>query len=204
MKALVSALVLLFVTGSLAAQQSGPSYISELSFLESSRSDVISLLGPKHKSTAGEIQKKDASGGTAAEKLKTSILQYKNIRGWNRIDVTFLEDKLVEIQYWPKNKSMRAAELPKALSVDFVSVGGFSEKVPISAFEGQKDPLVPKVYGPIYFMVTVQPSHSTVALINNGSLKAIFKDAARSPTVEMYPGFVENIRMTSRSIDRRK
>ncbi len=200
MRSFNTAVLLFFLVSSGLAQVQQPEFLSGLNFLQTSSTDALALLGKAHKTTSSEIEQKAELSGPTVKKVKATVQQYKNFRGWGRVNLTFYEDKLVTIDYWPKNKTMPASMLPPSMHFDFVSVEGFSSKVPLSAFEGQKDPTVPKVYGPRYFMVTVQPTEFVLALVNNGSMKAIFKEGFNLPTVQMYPGYIENIKVGNRSL----
>jgi hypothetical protein len=125
-------------------------------------------------------------------------LTYQKVDGWQKVVLSFLDDKLVGVELWPKNKTMEASSLPEKFKSDFLLVEAFAKGVELAAFEGQKETSVPKVYPPIYNMLAVREREFVIAVINNGSLKAIFKDSLQKPTIKMFPGYVENIIIATR------
>ena len=78
---------------------------------------------------------------------------------------------------------------------------GIAKQIKFSDYEGQKETTVPKVYPVSYFMLSVKPDSAILATINNNTWKTIWRDGMKKPTVEMFPGYVETLRIFSRSIE---
>lgn len=129
-------------------------------------------------------------------------LTFKNVSGWPKSTYSFLDDKLAAIELWPKNKTVPAAELSSRFGAEFLFIESFSKSISLASFEGQKETTVPKVYPARYHMVAILPDRYVIALINNGSFKAIWKDGFNLPTIRTFPGFVENISIYSRELDK--
>lgn len=164
---------------------------------ESTVEEVTNLAG-KPKKKKSEDSKKLLPDGSYNKGEKIEILQYEKLNGWKKVEFGFINGKLISVLYLPKNKTLEASRLPELFAGEFVSVEGFSKSVSLSVFEGQKDPDVPKVYGAIYYMVSVRPERAIISLVNNGSWKSVFKDGLNMPTVKNFPGYIENIKVVRR------
>ena len=135
------------------------------------------------------------------EKKNLRILTYEKSDGWEKVKLSVLDDRLVSIELWPKNKTLEAASLPTRFGLDFLFVEAFAKGVDLGSFEGQKETSVPKVYPTTYYMLAVAGDRYVTAFINNGSLKAIFKDGFKKPTIAMFPGYVESITIVTRTLE---
>jgi len=126
-------------------------------------------------------------------------LQFENIDNYKDVYLLFLNEKLFGIELVPKKKTIPASELSKIYDSDFLLMEGIPKQLKFSDFEGQKETTVPKVYPVSYFMLSVKPDSVILAAINNNTWKAIWRDGMKKPTMEMFPGYVESIRILSRS-----
>ncbi len=136
---------------------------------------------------------------TVNGKVDVRTIEYEKIDGWEKVSLSFLNHKLFRAKFWPRNKTMPGFELANYYKADFLFVEGFSKKVSLSVFDGQKEPTVPKVYPTVYFMVAAKPDRHIIASINNSSFGSFWKQIGREPTVRMFPGFVEDIEILSRT-----
>jgi hypothetical protein len=142
---------------------------------------------------------KALSPGNVVGKIETQTIEYEKTDGWKKVTLTFVNNKLFKAKFWPQNKKLPASTLIETYIADFIFVEGFAKGVALSVFDGQKEPTVPRVYPTLYFMVAAKPDRYIVASINNGSFAALWKDATRKPTIQMFPGFVEDIEIVSRA-----
>ena len=191
-------IVLTFVLGLLTVSTNAndPAVWKGLSFGVATVEDAVGVAG---KPSKRKIEKmKVYEDGKVIGTKNIQVVEFKKVDEWQRVALGFLDGKLYKAKFWPKNKSILASELPSNHGSDFVAVQGFSKGVSLSVFEGQKEPEVPRVYPPIYFMVSSVPDRNVVALINNSSWKAMWKDSINSPTKTMFPGYVESVEIVSR------
>lgn len=159
---------------------------------------VIEKAGKPRNVKTDEASFKLALPTVARERSDLRKLTYEKSDGWEKIVLSFLDDKLIGVHLWPRNKTMEAASLPEKFGSDFLLVEAFAKGVDLGTFEGQKETSVPKVYPAIYNMLAVRRDRFVIGLINNGSLKAIFKDGFKKPTIRMFPGYVESVIIVSR------
>jgi len=141
---------------------------------------------------------KSASKAAAGE-TRYRIITYKDLDGWDEVQLTFYQDKLIGTRLFPKKKKLQALELPNIYKSDFVTVEGFAKGSSLSVFDGQKDPDVPRVYPPIYYMVTAMPDRFVVATVGLTSWKSIWLGG--KATEQKYPGYVGNIDILSRKFE---
>ena len=160
--------------------------------------DAIRAAGKPSKQKVEKLKITGEKGGKANSNRNVDVVEFKKIDEWQKVSLQFLDGKLFKAKFWPKNKTMPASELPERHGSDFVAVEGFAKGVPLSVFEGQKQPDVPRVYPPLYFMVSSMPDRNIVAEINNGSWKTLWNGSFNRPTIKMFPGFVESIEIVSR------
>ncbi len=168
-----------------------------LEFGKTTTAELISAKG-KPRKTRYENPKRLLPDGSYSRGTRIEFLEYRKLSNWKKVEFGFVDGKLISIEYLPTNKTLEASKLPELFDRDFVSVEGFSKSVSLSVFEGQKEPTVPKVYAPIYFMVSATPETVIISMVNNGSWKAMFKDSFNLPTVKTFPGFIENIKLVQR------
>lgn len=174
-----------------------------LVFNESSIEITIQTIGKPKRQRTETLKTLFYSDEKVTGKLESQTIEYEKLDGWERVKLTFVNNKLLRAKFWPPNKKKLASGLPSIYGADFTSVEGFAKGVALSIFENQKEPAVPKVYSTIYFMVAAQPDRYIVASINNGSFAALWKDATRKPTIQMFPGFVEDVEIVSRAIEKK-
>jgi hypothetical protein len=168
---------------------------------ESTIETAINTIGKPKKKQTENLSTFSSVSVKAAGKMEVQTIVYEKIDGWEKVALSFLDNKMFRVKFWPRNKKMLASALPDEYNADFVSVEGFSKKVNLSVFDGQKEPTVPRVYTTVYFMVASKPDRFIIASVNNGSFAALWKDATRKPTVQMFPGFVEDIEILSRKTE---
>ena len=93
--------------------------------------------------------------------------------------------------------------MSKIYNADFLFMEGLAKGMKLADYEGQKETTVPKVYPGFYFMMTVKPDSAIVATIDNNTWKALWRDAVKKPTVDLFPGYVSNIQIFTRSLERK-
>jgi len=197
---LATAAILLF-TGSIFAE--GELGWRGLIFNESTIETTIQTIGKPKRQRTENLKTSLTIDGKISGKLESQSIEYEKIDGWEKVKLTFVDNKLLRAKFWAPNKKKMASSLPEIYATDFISVEGFAKGVALSIFEGQKEPSVPKVYSTIYFMVAAQPDRYVIASINNGSFAALWKDATRKPTIQMFPGFVEDVEILSRAMEKK-
>lgn len=170
-----------------------------LFFDKTTLEEAVASIGPPREKRKEKIKTQPTVGGKVTGTLEIQILEYKNADGWEKVSLAFLNNKLFKAKFWAKNKTVRAYDLTATYQADFLFVEGFAKGVPLSVFEGQKEPSVPRVYPTVYYMVSAKPDRYIFATINNGSFGALWKDAMKKATVQMFPGFVEDIEIISRA-----
>ncbi len=127
------------------------------------------------------------------------VLAYKNTGEVKRVELAFLDNKLVRIYLEYDEKKFLAKDLRERIGMDFVLVeGGVPSDSTPSMYEGQKESLVPKVYPAAYYMVSVTPRSLISALVFGGRLKAVLKEMYRVKTKEPFPGSLVHLEMISR------
>lgn len=168
-----------------------------LVFDQSVIEDAVNAAG-KPKSRRIEKMKTLEKDGSLSKTEEMQIVEFEKIDEWKKVSLGFYKGKLFKAKFWPKNKTMPGSDLPNKYTANFVAVEGFAKGIPLSVFEGQKEPEVPRVYPVIYFMVSSIPERHILATINNNSWKAVWKDTVNKATVSMFPGFVETIEIISR------
>ena len=162
---------------------------------------VVEKVGKPKRERMEDAGFKVALPPSTRERQDFKKFTYEKSDGWEKVTLSFLSDRLVGIELWPKNKTLEAASLPARFGLDFLLVEAFAKGVDLGSFEGQKETSVPKVYPATYNMVAVASDRYVISFINNGSLKAIFKDGLKKPTIAMFPGYVESITLIQRSIE---
>jgi hypothetical protein len=169
-----------------------------LMFDKTTPEDVVTTVGAPKRKRKEKIKTLSAMGGKAIGKQEIQILEFEKIDTWEKVSLGFFNNKLFKVKFWPRNKTMLASTLGSTFHADFVFAEGFAKGVSLSVFEGQKEPTVPRVYPTVYFMVSAKSDRYILANINNGSMGALWKDAMKTATVQMFPGFVEDIEIISR------
>jgi len=194
-------IILAFVLGLLTVSTNAndPAVWKGLSFGVSTIEDAVGVAGKPSKRKIEKMKVCDEKDGKATGTRNIQIVEFKKIDEWQRVSLGFLDGKLYKAKFWPKNKTMPASELPERHGSDFVAVEGFVKGVPLSVFEGQKEPEVPRAYAAVYFMVSSLPDRNIVATIHNGSWKTlVLQGSFRLPTKKMFPGSVESIEIVAR------
>ncbi len=169
-----------------------------LAFDIASPEDAAAAAGKAGKRRSEKIKVLDVPGGRVPGKQEVEIIEFEKIDGWEKVSLSFTRGKLFKAKFWPPNKTMKASDLPTTYTGDFVFVEGFAKGVPLSVFEGQKEAAVPKVYPAVYYMVSAQPDRYILTSINNGSFGTLWKQLGREATVQLFPGFVEDVEVISR------
>lgn len=181
-----------------AVNANDPTVWKGLSFNNSTVEDAIRIAGKPSKRKVEKMKVVDEIGGKSIGTKDIQVIEFKKIDEWQRVSLGFVEGKLYKAKFWPKNKTIPGSDLPSKYGSDFVVVEGFAKGVPLSVFEGKKEPEVPRVYPPIYYMVSSVSDRHIIATINNGSWKTMWKDSFGLPTIQMFPGWVESVEILSR------
>ena len=174
-----------------------------LTFDQSTPQDAIRTLGPPVSDKTDRLYIHNIDNWvTPKHKEKLfRILIYKNVGEVKRAELAFLEGKLIRIFLKYEGKEFPAQELSARVGLDFVMV---EKEVPSDStpemYEGQKEPLVPKVYPVVYHLVSVTPRSLISAYVQSGSPKAMLKEAFRMKTKEVFPGSIVHIEMISREL----
>jgi hypothetical protein len=198
MKRLVFLAAPLILLASGIANANDGSVWKGLMFDQSTIEDAINAAGQPSKRGREKIKVVDEAKGVVVGTEDLQIVEFKNKDEWKKVSLGFLKNKLYKAKFWPRNKTLPASEIPGIYRADFVAVEGFAKGVSLSVFEGKKEPEVPRVYPTVYFMISAIPDRYILASINNGSWGSLWKDAFKKATVEMFPGFVEDIQIVSR------
>ncbi len=169
-----------------------------LSFDQATTEDAVRAAGKPKKQRIEKMKVVSELNGPVVGTEEIQILEFEKIDEWKKVALGFMKGKLFKAKFWPKNKTLSASQLSERYKINFVAVEGLAKGVPLSVFEGQKEPEVPRVYPAIYYMISATPDRYTFVTINNGSWKTLWKDAFGKPTVNMFPGFVEDIEIISR------
>ena len=192
---------LTFVLGLLTVSTNAndPAVWKGLSFGISTVEDAVGVAGKPSKRKIEKMKVYDEKGGKVSGTKNIQVVEFKKVDEWQRVALGFLDGKLYKAKFWPKNKTMPASELPERHGSDFVAVEGFVKGIPLSVFEGQKEPEVPRAYAAVYLMVSSVSDRNIVATIHNASGKTlVLQGSFRLPTKKMFPGYVENIEIVSR------
>ncbi len=161
-----------------------------LEFEKTSVDDAIKSIGVPKKRRSEKVKEVLGQNGKVAGKPDVQVIEYQRIDGWEKVTLSFLNVRLFKVKFWPRNKTLLASDLTTSYKADFVSVEGFAKGVSLSVFDEQKEPSVPRVYPTVYYMVSAKTDRYIVAIINNGSFKAVLKQNWSEPTVQRIPGFV--------------
>ena len=177
----------------------------DLTIDQSTAEDAIKTLGKP-----GKVKNDNLSVHSVGVWLKPKrqekvfrILTYKNIADFKRVELSFLENKLVRIyfDYGAKGK-VQAKDLSGRYEVDFLilPISGVSSKTTPATYEGQKENSVPKVYEVNYSLLAVTPQSFVTARVINFNRKAFFRLFGGIPTIEAYPGRLRDEEIISRSL----
>jgi len=208
-KTLFSLILTLLFASLVLAQATAPKEASEvlknIKIDVSTPEDVIKELG---KPASDEMDELDAEYLDSWMKIKKNQkvfrkFTYKNIGETERILLRFYEDKLVKIVFiYKKDKDKRvlAADLPQKYNADFLIVRGILKDTKVSDFEGQRENTIPKMYGALYVLMSVQPDVIYTAFVSNDSFKTLWNNLKMKPTKEMFPGRLFNFAVISRTL----
>ena len=171
----------------------------------SSPEDVIKELGTPISDTSDELDAEFINPWMRIKKNEKVFrkLTYKNVGEAEKAHFRFYENKLIKITFdyrESKDKRFLASGLPEKYAVDFIIVKSVLKETKISDFEGQKENTVHKVYPSVYGLMSVQPNVVYFAIVNNNSFKSLWKQLKAKPTKEMFPGFLAEMQIISRSI----
>jgi hypothetical protein len=194
-------LTVLFLSALTAAAQEERFQWKGLSFETSSIQDTIKALGKPKKDKIEKAKFDSAIPSNVKGQMNFRKLQYKNIDDFDEVYLLFLNEKLVGFEFSPEKKKILATDLSKLYNADFLFMEGIAKGTKLTDFEGQKETTVPKVYPGFYFMLTAKPDSAIVATIDNNTWKALWRDAVKKPTVDLFPGYVSNIQIFSRSFE---
>ncbi|MGB7209792.1 MAG: hypothetical protein WBD27_14105 [Pyrinomonadaceae bacterium] len=157
--------------------------------------DIIKLYGKPQKDRLEEPNIASAVSGPANGETIVRSLVYKKVDGLSKLHLMFSNDKLYSMIQYPKNKTRPASDLTSQFNSDFLFLEGLPKKLDFAQLEGQKETTIPKVYPVAYYMLAVRGDRVILALISNGSFKAMWRDGIKKPTLEMFPGYVESIQI---------
>ena len=182
---------------------------------ESTPEDAIKLLGTPQ---ADEMDEFDLGGKNGL--FQTSIKRFFQTKGGQKVfrkliykkhgmtdDLTlrFFEGKLVHIIFdydlGKKSGGITAADLSEKYKIDFVILQGVNKDSKLSDFEGQKESNVPKVYDVLYTLLSVQKDDIYFVRMEYNNQKAFWRSITKKTTKELFPGFVAEMHLISRSLE---
>ena len=192
-----------------------PTAISWREFkLNSTSSDeVIKSLGKPKKDQTKISEQSLPDGWTSSAKGKRiRNISYKKIGNYDSVEFTFVEERLVGINFLVKQNRMKglanrksdlfeAKKLGEVLNTDFILFNGLPKNSKISDYEGQKETTVPKVYKQLYTLLGINKNSIILASIDNTNFKSGIKELFNKPTNELFPGYVQRIRIYSRKTE---
>jgi len=183
---------------------------------ESTPEDVIKLLG---KPKSDEIDNFDVGGknGIFEVSIEPLFLKknekafrklvYKKIGETDDITLRFYEGKLFQIildyDLGQKSKRFPAIDIGEKYGVDFVILQGVTKESKITDFEGQKENSLPKVYGVLYTILSVQKDMIYFVRVDNNNSKGFWKNIAGRATKEMFPGVMGELHLISRRLEKK-
>lgn len=169
----------------------------------SAPADAMRLLGAPKKEKTETIVGKIPESVRVKNNNQTALrrLFFKNGKDFEEAVLTFYNDRLVEIKFSPKKKTLPASTLGGRYDADFLFVERFAKNMRLADLEGQKETSVPKVYPGFYSMISVKPNLVVLAWVDNNTWKTVWRDATGKPTAEMFPGYVADVQIASRSLE---
>ena len=174
-----------------------------LSFETSTIEDTINALGKPKKNKIEKAKFDKSIPANVGGQMNFRKLQYKNFDDFEEVYLLFLNEKLIGIEFSPQKKKILASDLPKIYGENFLFMEGLAKGMKLADYEGQKETTVPKVYPGYYFMVAVKTDSAIVATVDNNTWKALWRDAVKKPAIDVFPGFVSNIQIFTRSFERK-
>jgi len=177
---------------------------------ESSPDEIIKVLGKPKKDKTEVSEQELFKGWTTADSGKqVRRIDYKKIGAFDSIEFTFLENKLVEMNFLFKQNKRQgiaksesnlfpAVKIPELFKTDFLLFQGVPKNSKISDYEGQKETTVPKIYPQFYSILGINKDSVILVSVENSSLRSSWKGIIRKPTVELFPGFAQRIQIFSR------
>jgi hypothetical protein len=133
-------------------------------------------------------------------------LTFAKIEETEKLHLLFHENKLVKITFdyrESKDKRVTVSDLIKDHQTDFVMIQGIAKDSKLSDYEGQKENTIPKVYPSLYALLNVQKDKVYLAIVNYSSWKSVWRQLKSKPTKEMFPGFVMEMQIISRSLEQK-
>lgn len=126
------------------------------------------------------------------------ILEYKDIEGFDKARLAFLDSKLVLIDLDFKEKIDPNA-LQNAYGVDFQPmVSGIDQAMNPDHFEHSQGRVYPKIYPSVYYVVGVSDVSFLCAMVGNASWGSTMRGMFDVPDANGFPGKVELIQIISR------
>lgn len=221
----LSLFLLIFVCSGIAQQnqllsanqlETTDNLLRNLKLDESTVDDAIKILG-KPKSDTVDVFGVGGKNGifetsieplflTKNEKVFRKLV-YKKKGGTDDITLRFYKGKLFQIiidyDIGRKINTFPANELGAKYGIDFVILQGVTKDSKITDFEGQKENSLPKVYGVLYTILSVQKDKIYFVRVDNNNSKGFWKNIAGRATKEMFPGLVGELHLISRSLEKK-
>lgn len=161
--------------------------------------EAISMFGkPKKDKIVKPRFNKEVSVETQSQ-MNFRKLEFKKSNEFKSVHLLFLNEMLSTIDLTPNKKKMLASDLENNFETNFLFMEGMPKTLKFADYEGQKETTIPKVYPINYFMLGIKSDMAIIATIDNSSWKSIWRDALSKPSSEMYPGYITNIKIFSRS-----
>lgn len=165
--------------------------------------EALALLGKPRKEKIENISDQIPASTRAKNNNQTTIRKmfFKKIDDFEEVFLTFYNEKLVEIKFSLKKKTLPAKSISNLYNADFLFIESLPKNTKVADFEGQKETTVPKIYPGFYSMLSVRRDVIILASVDNNSWKAVWRDATGKPTVEMFPGYITDLQIVSRSLE---
>lgn len=134
-------------------------------------------------------------------------LTFKKVDGFDSVVLRFYNDKLIQIildyKLGNKEKRISASSLQQRFNADFVVFEGGVKGSKLSDFEGQKQNSMPRVYQVLYTLLSVRSDRVFFVKVENNNSKAFWRTITGKPTGEMFPGFVRELHIISRGLEKK-
>jgi hypothetical protein len=133
-------------------------------------------------------------------------MAFKRVQGFDKVDLYFLEGKLVVIQLDPSEKIAPTA-LPRIYGVEFTPfISGIDESFSPRQFERNQGKVYPKTYPDSFSLVAVTPSSVVSAFVENIGLGSMMKQTMGITDTAGggFPGKVGQIQLVSRTLENRE
>lgn len=191
--------------------------LSELRLDESTPEDAVRVLGKPSKDEFDDFSVGGKHGlfqvrverilQTKGNEKAYRKLLYKKRGGTDDVTLRFYEGKLVHIIFdynlGKRQKAIPAYSLSEKYGADFIIFQGVAKDSKLSDYEGQKETTVPKVYPVLYTLLSVQKDRVYFVRVDNNDSKGFWRSLASKPTREMFPGYVLEMHLVSRSLEQK-